>query len=141
MARWLVLTGAGAVLLVLVPPAAFGASPLLSLRALGALHALHVAALAMILVAWVVFVVQLTRTGASWLRDRWALGLGIASLCAVVASIGAALIGSPASVAGAFVIAIALQVALSVRIDRATVDDHPSAQTPASSTRASAATV
>lgn len=133
MVRWLVLTVAGVGLLVLFPPATFGADSALRVPVLG-LQVVELVAVATLAAAWVLFIVHLVRLRRQWLTDPIALALGAASLIAAVGTIAAAALWTPAEVWGLLVVSVIPQVLLACHIDRRTRDALARAATTATAT-------
>ncbi|MFP5417454.1 MAG: hypothetical protein ACLGHZ_11400 [Actinomycetes bacterium] len=115
--RWLVLTGAAVVVIVMVPPSALGDKAVLSLGGLGRLNAVHVVAVGVIVVAWAQCMVHMLRLKPRMHGDGWAIGLGVATGAGLVATVIAAFVGTPVSVVSSMATAGVLTLLFALRID------------------------
>lgn len=117
LARWLVLTLAGVGLLALFPVNTFGGRAVLVVAGVGSFNPIQVLGVGMVVVAWLLFVAHVLSLRSPWWRDPAALVLAAVALVAVAGAATAFLLGSAVPLAGLLAVAVAVQVALSIRID------------------------
>lgn len=117
LARWMVLTAAGAGLVVLFPPAAFG-GPSSAEPVASAVHFVPVIAASVVVAAWVVFHLHVAQLRISWHRDAAALALMVVGSLGAVATVVAIALNSLPVLLAALAASAFLHLALACRIDR-----------------------
>ena len=116
LARWLVVTAAGAGLVVLFPPAAFGGPSSVGTIA-PMVHFIPALAVGVVAAAWIVFHLHVAQLRVPWRRDPAAITLVLAGALGVLATVASITVGWSVVLIGALVVTAGLHLALACRID------------------------
>lgn len=109
-------TLAGAGLVLLFPPAAFGGPS--SVQAIAPMvHLVPLAASVVVVAAWVVFHLHVSALRAPWRRDRAAVGLMVVGALGVLVTVGCITLGWLAGLILAVAVTAGVHLALAHRID------------------------